>query len=544
MAICKVCGSENKPGARFCKSCGDRIAAADEAPPADAAGYQPCSACQAPVAIGAKFCKACGLPTEIAAVAQQEAPPLVAASNPAAAPDSVSESEPEPPTEQKLGTDDAYTPAAPPVIASLPGLEPVAFQPPPALTDIDFSLVTVTLTPEEVAALKTQTPPATVAAPAVTLEKAVAESAPPPSASPVAPSSPAVSVIKMTEAAPLITPVVAPPLPAQPLPEKPPATTPISAAPVEVPAPLISLSKPAATPQPPVDTPAPAVPLTITEAAPPVAASPQPAPAAPAPPPASTPAAPPPSQTVAPPTPRPAEKVDTSLAARPQPTSSAPGEADNGKSIKPLLIGGTAGLVVLLLAGAWWISTQKASDPTLVTVNTAPSSPAPTPAPANLPPPGAKGSLPASAAEPVPPAPTPNAPPPAAPTPPTEASPAAPATVKPAIPPATPDSKGKPNKPGKLPELANTPNPAPPETNTTNENRNAAPREEAPKPAPSPAQDWYAVLKNDLVRCNTDKDNVISLNLCVTRAKQRACGGHWDTVPECATSNARGKGEK
>lgn len=70
MAICTVCGCTNKPGARFCKSCGDRLANPDAVQIADTATvYQPCSGCNAPVAVGAKFCKSCGLPANSVPVA-------------------------------------------------------------------------------------------------------------------------------------------------------------------------------------------------------------------------------------------------------------------------------------------------------------------------------------------------------------------------------------------------------------------------------------------------------------------------------------------
>lgn len=86
MAICSVCGCANKQGARFCKSCGDRITTAADTAAASvdaAVSYHPCSACQAPVAAGAKFCKRCGQPTIQTLQADTEQTPSLNTTEPA-----------------------------------------------------------------------------------------------------------------------------------------------------------------------------------------------------------------------------------------------------------------------------------------------------------------------------------------------------------------------------------------------------------------------------------------------------------------------------
>jgi len=53
MSSCVKCGNLNKPGAKFCKFCGENIASALDHGPA-------CQTCAAPLPPAAKFCKQCG----------------------------------------------------------------------------------------------------------------------------------------------------------------------------------------------------------------------------------------------------------------------------------------------------------------------------------------------------------------------------------------------------------------------------------------------------------------------------------------------------
>jgi len=66
MASCGKCGSENKDGAKFCKSCGIPMAEL-------AVSKNSCLSCSAPLVPGAKFCKKCG--TTVASSSSPE--PLV-----------------------------------------------------------------------------------------------------------------------------------------------------------------------------------------------------------------------------------------------------------------------------------------------------------------------------------------------------------------------------------------------------------------------------------------------------------------------------------
>lgn len=65
MASCGKCGTENKDGVKFCRSCGASMAA-----PAPEAGI--CATCASPLAPGAKFCRKCGV--NVAAAAPPAAP--------------------------------------------------------------------------------------------------------------------------------------------------------------------------------------------------------------------------------------------------------------------------------------------------------------------------------------------------------------------------------------------------------------------------------------------------------------------------------------
>src|ERR1700731_707704 len=48
---CPQCGADNRPGSRFCKGCGTRLA-------------QACAACGSPLDAAARFCDQCGAPAE------------------------------------------------------------------------------------------------------------------------------------------------------------------------------------------------------------------------------------------------------------------------------------------------------------------------------------------------------------------------------------------------------------------------------------------------------------------------------------------------
>lgn len=71
MSSCAKCGNLNKPGAKFCKSCGEKLELATT--PVEPA----CPHCSAPLAPNAKFCKQCG--TATSAPAAPPTPPLAAA---------------------------------------------------------------------------------------------------------------------------------------------------------------------------------------------------------------------------------------------------------------------------------------------------------------------------------------------------------------------------------------------------------------------------------------------------------------------------------
>lgn len=78
MSSCAKCGNLNKPGAKFCKSCGEKLELATT--PVEPA----CPHCSAPLAPNAKFCKQCG--TATSAPAAPPTPPLAAAVPPSLAP--------------------------------------------------------------------------------------------------------------------------------------------------------------------------------------------------------------------------------------------------------------------------------------------------------------------------------------------------------------------------------------------------------------------------------------------------------------------------
>jgi predicted amidophosphoribosyltransferase len=81
---CSNCGTENRPGLRFCEQCGTPLAAEDEQ------ALRTCSVCGTHSRDAARFCKQCGAPLEVAA------PPEIEAA------------EPEPPLEQACSECGAY----------------------------------------------------------------------------------------------------------------------------------------------------------------------------------------------------------------------------------------------------------------------------------------------------------------------------------------------------------------------------------------------------------------------------------------------------
>jgi predicted amidophosphoribosyltransferase len=56
VALCTNCGTENKPGARFCGGCGTPL-------------VQACPSCGAGIEAGMRFCSDCGAPAASRAVA-------------------------------------------------------------------------------------------------------------------------------------------------------------------------------------------------------------------------------------------------------------------------------------------------------------------------------------------------------------------------------------------------------------------------------------------------------------------------------------------
>src|SRR5258706_9815833 len=63
IVVCPACSTENKPGAKFCRRCGETLAVV-------------CASCGAPLDPDDRFCAECGHPAPL--VAQATAPPTAA----------------------------------------------------------------------------------------------------------------------------------------------------------------------------------------------------------------------------------------------------------------------------------------------------------------------------------------------------------------------------------------------------------------------------------------------------------------------------------
>ena len=73
--VCANCGTELKPGSRFCRSCGTPVAQPQP---------QVCANCGSPLEPGARFCENCGTPVAAAASAPAAPPPAASVSTPVA----------------------------------------------------------------------------------------------------------------------------------------------------------------------------------------------------------------------------------------------------------------------------------------------------------------------------------------------------------------------------------------------------------------------------------------------------------------------------
>ena len=116
---CPKCGFENRPGARFCKQCGQPLEAPTPSPPP---GEVQCPSCGAPNKPGARFCARCGAPLTAPAPAPPTPPP--AAPPPAYAPPY--------PTPTVPATPSPYVPPPPgPEIPPIPPVEAAPARRPP-----------------------------------------------------------------------------------------------------------------------------------------------------------------------------------------------------------------------------------------------------------------------------------------------------------------------------------------------------------------------------------------------------------------------------
>ena len=102
-AYCRQCGTDNKAGVKFCRSCGAAMAPPAPAPPPPPVSAAPhCPQCGATVAAGKKFCPACGQPLTAPAppppmAAPPPAPPPPAPAAPAPPPPPPASPQPAPP---------------------------------------------------------------------------------------------------------------------------------------------------------------------------------------------------------------------------------------------------------------------------------------------------------------------------------------------------------------------------------------------------------------------------------------------------------------